>query len=503
MSPQPAAGARRRPRARTIAAVAVTAAMPVAVLAVTVWPSQAATTPVANGVYTLASGASGKCVDVVGASLDNSALLVQLACNAAAANQQWKAVARTGGQFNLTNGNSGRCIDVPSGTTASGTQLQQYGCGDGTKTNQLWTFTASGAASGKYLVKSVASGLCISDKDGSTAGSNPIVEETCSDIARMQWSFTYVTGATSAPSTGGGGRSWSNSPDGFASTGGGTTGGAAGQTVTVTTYADLLKYATSSSAYVVKLAATITVPQYGYEIPVTSNKTLIGVGKSGRIKNGGIFLGTGVHNVIIRNLTIGDTAVASDDPDDKDFDYDGIQMDTADHVWIDHNTFTNVNDGYIDSRKDTSYVTVSWNQMGNHNKTFGIGWTDNVTARITIHHNWFHDNTQRNPSADNLAYAHLYNNYLQNITSYGNYSRGSTKMVLENSYFDHVNNPYYPDSTAQLKESGSILVSCTGRHDTSGSAFDPHSFYAYTLDSAADVPNIVKTYSGPQANIGG
>jgi pectin methylesterase-like acyl-CoA thioesterase len=184
-------------RTRIIAAAAVTAAVPVAVLAVTVWPSQAATTPAGDGVYTMASGASGKCIDVVGASMDNSALLVQVACNASAGDQQWKAVARSGGQFNLANGNSGRCIDVPSASTTSGTQLQQYGCGDGTETNQLWTFTASSAASGKYLVKSVATGLCISDKDGSTAGNNPIVEETCSDIARMQWSFNVVSGPTS------------------------------------------------------------------------------------------------------------------------------------------------------------------------------------------------------------------------------------------------------------------------------------------------------------------
>nr|BFE60553.1 hypothetical protein GCM10020063_050790 [Dactylosporangium thailandense] len=487
---------------RKLAIALAAATVPVTVLTVAVWPSQAATAPAGGGVYTLAAGASGKCVDVTGASMDNSAPLVQVACNTAAADQQWKAVAQANGQFNLSNVGSGRCIDVPSSSTTPGTQLQQYGCGDGTKTNQLWTFTASTAAAGKYLVKSVATGLCVSDKDGSTAGNNPIVEETCSDIARMQWSFNSVTGSTSAPTTGSGGRTWSNTADGFASTNGGTTGGAAGSTVTVTTYADLLKYATSSSAYTVRVNATITVPQYGYEIPVTSNKTIIGVGKNGRIKNGGFFLGAGVHNVIIRNLTIGDTAVASDDPDDKDFDYDGIQMDTADHVWIDHNTFTNINDGYIDSRKDTSFVTVSWNQLGNHNKVFGIGWTDNVTARMTIHHNWLHDNNQRNPSADNLAYAHLYNNYLANITSYGNYSRGSTKMVLENSYFDHVNNPYYPDSTAQLKQSGSIVVNSTGRKDTSGSAFDPHSFYSYTLDPAADVPTLVKTYSGPQPNIG-
>ena len=245
----------------------------------------------------------------------------------------------------------------------------------------------------------------------------------------------------------------------------------------------------------------ITVTPYGTEIKVASNKTIIGVGTKGHIVNGG-FLGSAVHNVIIRNLTIRDTRMADDDPDDKLYDYDGIQMDTAHHVWIDHNTITRMNDGLIDSRKDTTYLTVSWNVLSENNKAFGIGWTDNVTARMTIHHNWIHDNNQRNPSTDNVAYAHLYNNYLQNITAYGNYARGATKMVLENSYFDNVKDPYYKDAAAQLKQSGSICVSCTGRQETGGSAFTPSSFYSYTLDPVADVPSLVKTYAGPQANIG-
>ena len=89
-----------------------------------------------------------------------------------------------------------------------------------------------------------------------------------------------------------------------------------------------------------------------------------------------------------------------------------------------------MDDGLIDSRKDTSYLTVSWNVLGEHNKAFGIGWTDNVTAQMTIHHNWIHDTNQRNPSTDNVAYAPPVQQHLQNITSYGNYARGATKMVL-------------------------------------------------------------------------
>ncbi|GLY17423.1 hypothetical protein Kisp01_44370 [Kineosporia sp. NBRC 101677] len=314
---------------------------------------------------------------------------------------------------------------------------------------------------------------------------------------------TTTTSTTKATTSSSAGKTWSNTADGFASTDGGTTGGAAGKTVTVSTYADLVKYATSADPYVVKIAATVKVPTYGYEIPVTSDKTLIGVGTKGKILNGGIILKAGVKNVIVRNLTIGETEMAQDDPDDKDYDYDGIQMDTADHVWIDHNDITKVNDGAIDSRKDTSHLTVSWNKLGGHNKNFGIGWTENVTARITIHHNWLFDVNQRNPSVDNVQYAHLYNNYLQNVKSYGNNARGKTKMVVENSYFEKVNNPYYAgDSTASVSASGNVCSSCTGKQQTVGTTFKPGDFYKYTLDAAKDVPALVKTYAGPQANIG-
>ncbi|GAB3462847.1 hypothetical protein GCM10027436_73220 [Actinophytocola sediminis] len=392
----------------------------------------------------------------------------------------------SGAYHTLTNVNSGKCLDIPYGTIESGIQLQQWNCNG--STYQQWRLTPSG--SGTYQIINVASGLCLANQNAGTGSGVPIVQEVCSANTNKQWLFTPA------------GRAWSDVADGFAGTGGGTTGGAGGPTVTVTTYADLVRYATASGPYVIRVDAAVTATPYGTELRVTSDKTIVGVGTRGHIVNGGFFLGDGVHNVIIRNLTIRDTLMASDDPDDKDFDYDGIQLDNAHHVWIDHNTITRMNDGLIDSRLDTTYLTVSWNVLAQNNKSFGIGWTSNVTSRMTIHHNWIRDTNQRNPSTDNVAYAHLYNNHLQNVTSYGNYARGATKMVLENSYFDNVKDPYYKDDAAQLRESGSVVVNSTGQRETGGSAFTPSSFYSYTLDPAADVPSLLRTYAGPQANIG-
>jgi pectate lyase len=443
--------------------------------------------PATGVVHQLKVTKSGMCLDVPGASTANGALLQQWGCTANAAWQQFTLVA-SGSAYLVKNVNSGKCVDVPGWSTVSGVQLQQYTC-VASQANQQWTLVASG--SGTYQLVNVNSGLCVSDRDASTASGAAIIQETCTANTNKQWAFVAVAG-----------RTWPSMPDGFASTGGGTTGGAGGTTVTVGTQADLARYAAMSGSYVIRVPGAITVSPIGTEIPVTSNKTIVGVGTGGQIVGGGFFLGTGTRNVIIRNLTIRDTRMADDDPGDDVYDYDGIQMDTADHIWIDHNLITRMNDGLIDSRKDTSYLTVSWNVLAEGNKAFGIGWTDNVTARMTIHHNWIHHTGQRNPSTDNVAYAHLYNNHLQNVTGYGNYARGATKMVLENSYFDTVNDPYYPDATAQLRQSGSILVNCTGDRVTSGSAFTPGGFYAYTLDAAADVPTLLRTYAGPQPNIG-
>ncbi|WP_051366365.1 arabinofuranosidase catalytic domain-containing protein [Hamadaea tsunoensis] len=195
------AGPKRR-RRRLAAVIAMALAVPLALTAVTAYPSAAASSPGAGGVYTLVPGASGKCLEVPADSTANNTLLTQAACAAGSARQQWR-VEPSGSAYQLVNINSGKCIDVPSSSTVSGQQLQQYSCGS-PQANRQWTFQASSATPGKFRVVSVATNLCISDKDGSTAGNNPIVQETCSDVARMQIAFNLVGGtpATATPSAG-------------------------------------------------------------------------------------------------------------------------------------------------------------------------------------------------------------------------------------------------------------------------------------------------------------
>ncbi|WP_155054935.1 pectinesterase family protein [Streptomyces blattellae] len=301
---------------------------------------------------------------------------------------------------------------------------------------------------------------------------------------------------------------FSDTPHGFASLAGGTTGGAGGKVVTVTDQASLARYAAAPEPYIIRVSGSIDVAPFGSDIVVGSNKTITGVGDTGEIVHGELHLAPGTSNVIIRNLTIRDSYVEGD-WDGKTTDFDAIQMDTADHVWIDHNRFEHMGDGLLDIRKDSQYITVSYNQFANHNKAVGIGWTDNVQTQITMDHNWFSGTKQRNPSADNCAYAHLYNNYFSDqvddgdpVWTYGSWSRGRTRMVIENSYYDGVQHPYQADATAELVQRGSILKNTTGRTDAWGTAFDPREFYDYRPDPAAAVPALVKQFSGPQQRVG-
>lgn len=120
---------------------------------------------------------------------------------------------------------------------------------------------------------------------------------------------------------------------GFASLNGGTYGGKGGRIVTVTKHADLVKYAAMDEPLIIRVDGTLVSEPKGFEVPIASNKTIIGVGDTGHILGGGFGI-TEQSNIIIRNLEISDTYIP-EDYNGKSEDWDGIQIDTGSNIWID------------------------------------------------------------------------------------------------------------------------------------------------------------------------
>jgi pectate lyase len=292
---------------------------------------------------------------------------------------------------------------------------------------------------------------------------------------------------------------WKQLPDGFAALPGyglgGTTGGQGGRIVYAGTFEDLKRYAAAQEPLVILIQGSIKLDSY-FKIPVTSNKSFIGVGDGAELVNGGFKL-ISVSNVIFRNFTIRDSYIPGD-WDGKTADHDGIQLDTSHHVWVDHMAFERLGDGMIDTRKDSDFVTYSWNVFADHNKALGVGWTNNAITHMTLHHNWIRNTTQRNASLDNTAAAHVYNNYLENIGQYGMMGRNAAKVVVEGNYFDTVADPIVAkDPATQVVNRDNVFNGTYGRKDNVGAAFEPSSFYPYQKDATADVPRIVSEGAGP------
>jgi pectate lyase len=306
----------------------------------------------------------------------------------------------------------------------------------------------------------------------------------------------------SSPPPGGGG---SNVADGWAGVDAlgqnGTTGGAGGPTVTVSTAAEFISAAQRSGPLIVMVNGVITLSAM---TDVTSDKTIVGVGANSGFTGFGLNIGlpiddgitappaNAVHNVILRNLKISNSA-------DDDIN---VQM-FSHHIWIDHNDLSTPHDGSLDIKRGSSYVTVSWNHSHDANKNMLLGHDDANAAqdtgwlKVTYHHNWFDATRQRNPRARFGNPVHVFNNYYNDNGDYGVAATIGSGVLVEGNYFENVDDPYH---LAEGDSPGGSLVArnnClvnTGEGETGGSvAAIP---YAYRLDTACDVKAIVSGGAG-------
>ncbi|MBT2585249.1 pectate lyase [Arthrobacter sp. ISL-95] len=293
---------------------------------------------------------------------------------------------------------------------------------------------------------------------------------------------------------------WTETPVGFAGVASqgraGTTGGTGGRLVHASTPEELRVFAKSPEPLVVILHGELVFAEYE-KLTVTSNKSLLGAGEGAAVVNAGFKL-VNVANVVFRNFTVRDSYIPGDFVGKRpDNDRDGIQMDTSTHVWVDHLHFTRLGDGLVDIRKDCDNVTLSWNVFSDHNKALGEGWTQNVVTRLTLHHNWIRNTHQRNASLDNTAASHVYNNYLENISSYGMLGRNAALLLVEGNYFRDVRNPlHHQGPGGALVARNNLFEKCTGNTGQErGIAFDVP--YSYDLTPTKAVPALVRAFGGP------
>ncbi|MFC9325910.1 polysaccharide lyase family 1 protein [Kitasatospora sp. NPDC057015] len=200
-------------------------------------------------------------------------------------------------------------------------------------------------------------------------------------------------------------------------------------------------------------------------LSVPSRTTIVGVPGTGATITGGSLQVKGADNVVIRNLTFGDTrdCFPQWDPIDGSSGnwnsaYDAVTLRGSTHVWADHNTFGDgphydrsnpsyfgreyqVHDGALDITNASDLVTVEYNRFTNHDKTMLIGSSDSDHGlRVTLHHNVFQGVVQRAPLA-RVGRIHLYDNYYETAElngyahSYSINSRAGAQVVAQNNYW--------------------------------------------------------------------
>ncbi|GLR12002.1 hypothetical protein GCM10007907_07920 [Chitinimonas prasina] len=235
-------------------------------------------------------------------------------------------------------------------------------------------------------------------------------------------------------------------------------------------------------------------------IVLPSNTTLIGLGESAQIRNGRIVI-KNVENVIVRNLQIVNPCDIAPvwDPNDGssgnwNSEYDGLVVEGARHVWIDHNSFTDFpdtddrapvekgkikqcHDGALDVKKAADYITVSNNLFELHSKNNLVGSSDSASEdeghlTVTFNNNYFRNVSERSPRV-RFGKVHLYNNYYEGTKGKGiyphKYSIGvgyKAKILSQNNVFDVAGaaackdviiNPGSASKTGAMADSGSLL----------------------------------------------
>ena len=236
------------------------------------------------------------------------------------------------------------------------------------------------------------------------------------------------------------------------------------------------------------------------------------------------------NNIIIRNINFQQPKANNG--------ADAVSLQNCNGVWVDHCTFTSLNqtkdyeDGSTDITHESKNVTVSWCRYIKTQKSCLVGHSNSASAdaaiTATFHHNWFDQSSSRHPRV-RFGRAHVYNNLYDGCTTYGAGSAYGAKVLVEFNYFDSVQLPTdictFPAKDGDVSNlQGSVAGYLYATEDIfvnrpakardpypltnvkytsyNGSTITPLTYndfkpsYSYVVTPAEDVPAVVKANAG-------
>jgi|GEM_PF-1299706 len=293
---------------------------------------------------------------------------------------------------------------------------------------------------------------------------------------------------------------------------GGTTGGGSSEPNIVTTAEDFISAATSTSPSVIYVNGDFDVNV----IHIGSDKTIIGIGSTAALR-GNIKITNGVHNVIIRNLSIRNDSGAGEG-DCITIKRSSDACSPVHHIWIDHCELYDSTDGLLDITRATDYVTVSWCKFYYTSTAVNptrysclVGGDDLHTSDaghllVTYHHNWWSTLCRGRMPRVRYGPVHIFNNYYSSNNN--DYCLGvgvNCQIRVESNYFDNVSTTWENYSGGDTQgligwNSDNKFVNGTTiptwAPNDYNTIFDPCLSYSYTLDDGNNVKAIVMNGAG-------
>lgn len=360
--------------------------------------------------------------------------------------------------------------------------------------------TASAFAAGRIGLQTYDATAAFDDVLVTTSGSAATTAPTATASATATATATATAPAsptataTASPTATSSGK-FETSPIGF---GEGTTGGAGGTTVAITSLDQLITEAASDGPKILQLS-TVLKGSGDDQVVVSSDKTIVGVGANAGLTGGGFFIKK-ASNVIIRNLKISFAQAPTD----------LIAAQKSDHIWIDHNELFNDTthdkdfyDGMVDLTHATDFVTVSWNYLHDHFKGSLIGHSDSNAAedtghlRITYSHNWFDNVASRLPRV-RFGTVHVYDNLFTNAATSGIHCLMDAQCLVQNNVFVNVKLPVW--TTEDSDKDGFAVISGNDFGGEEPVITQVGTFttppYSVTLEPASSVSALVQAGAG-------